>query len=105
VITKKDELGLCSSASIELYTILQAIHSMGIAQLNEVIHTDYKKIINVSNNPALLIKMGREANLPIIETILLLLSKSPMTTLRHVKAYGKKTKLKEKIAMGQHVRG
>ena len=95
ITTKGLELGLCSPASIELYTILQAIHSMEIAHLNGVIHTDYKKIVNVSNNSALLIKMGREANLPIIETILLLLSKNPMITLRHVKAHGKKTKLKE----------
>ena len=38
--TKGLELGLCSPASIELYTTIQVIHSMEIAQLNEVILTD-----------------------------------------------------------------
>ena len=37
--------------------------------------------------------MGREANLPVIETILLLLSKNLDISLSHVKAHGKKTKL------------
>jgi hypothetical protein len=39
--------------------------------------------------------MGRKANLPLFEIILLLLSKNPMISLEHVKAHGSKTKLAE----------
>ena len=91
--TKGLEFGLRFPASIELYTILQALHSMEMANMSEVIHTDYKKIVNVSKNPLLLNKMGRKANLPLFETILLLLSKNPLISLEHVKALGSKTKL------------
>ena len=93
--TKGLELGLRSPASIELYTILQALHTMEMANMSGVIHTDYKKIVSVSKNPLLLNKMGRKANLPLFEIILLLLSKNPMNSLEHVKAHGSKTKLAE----------
>jgi hypothetical protein len=43
ITTRGLELGLSSPASIELYTILQAIHLMEMANLSGVIHTDYKK--------------------------------------------------------------
>ena len=77
---------------------------MEMANLSGVIYTDYKKMVQVSKDPTLLSKMGREANLPVIETILLLLSKNLDISLSHVKAHGQKSKLLQwtRVQWGNH---
>ena len=58
-------LNLSLPASIELYTMLLALHCMEIGSLVGPVYTDYLKVVQVANNPTILAKMGRDSNLPL----------------------------------------
>jgi hypothetical protein len=81
-------LGLCSPSSIELYTIILAIHCMESAQLTGTVYTDYQKAARVANNPSLLHSMGREGDLPLFQYLIMQLNRNPRIRLEHVKAHG-----------------
>jgi len=55
--------------------------------MTEAIFTDYVEATRI-NNWAALRNMGRKANLPIYETIVSILEKSPGILIQHVKAHG-----------------
>jgi len=80
-------LGLCSSSSIELYTILMAIYCMESAQLSGTIYTDYHKAVRIANDPSLLHSMGRKGNPPLFQYLLPSLHRLPNVRLVHVKAH------------------
>ena len=106
IVTKDGpELGLLLPASIEIYTILLAVHCMEVASLTGTIYTDYIKAVQVANKPEILSKMGREANLPLFEYLLILLERNPGIALRHVKAHGdfKKNKKWTKPQWGNYL--
>ena len=88
ITTDGHRLGLSSPSSIEIYTILLAIHCMEVASLTGTIYTDFLKAVKVSKDPTLLAKMGREGNLPLLEYMIILLGRNPLITLTHVKAHG-----------------
>jgi hypothetical protein len=81
-------LHLSLPSSIELYTILLALHCMEVSSLVGTVYTDYIKAVKVANNPKLLTKMGREDNLPLYEYLLTLMARNPGIALQHVKAHG-----------------
>jgi len=81
-------LGLHSSSSIELYTIILAIHCMESVQLTGTINTDYQKAVRVADTPILLHSMGREGDLPLFQYLSLQLQRNPRIHLVHVKAHG-----------------
>jgi len=74
-VTKRNgpSLGLCSPSSIELYTILVAIHCMELAQLSGTIYSDYHKVVRIANDPTLLHSMGCEGDLPLFQYLIVLL--------------------------------
>jgi hypothetical protein len=61
---------------------------METCSLHGVIVTDFVKAVKVASDPTLLGKMGREGNLPLYESLLIMLARNPNISLRHVKAHG-----------------
>jgi len=60
IIVDGPSLELFLPSSIELYTIILAVHCTRFASLTGVIYTDFLKAVKLANDPTLLAKMGRE---------------------------------------------
>ena len=81
-------LNLTQPSSMELYSILLAVHLLSHSHLAGTIYTDFLEAVKVSKNPHTFRNMGRKANLPIYELLLHTLSRSPDIRLEFVKAHG-----------------
>jgi len=67
--------GMSLPSTMEIYTIILAIHCMESAFHTGTIYTDYQNAVRVANNPSLFHSMERKGNLPLFQYILIQLKR------------------------------
>ena len=82
------DIGIKLPSSIELYTILLAIHLLATSELKGCVYTDCIDAVHLYHYPIRIRNMGRKANFPLFEIIAQLLHDHPFIRLEHVKAHG-----------------
>ena len=89
-ITVEDgqDINITLPSSIELYSIILAIHILVQCKIRGTIYTDFSDAVHLYNTPHILRNMSRKANFPLYETIALMLKKNSQIRLVHVKAHG-----------------
>jgi hypothetical protein len=81
-------LNLSMPSSMELYSIILAVHLLIRSNKSGTIYTDYLEAVKVARNPHIFRNMGRKANLPLYELLIHALARSPTIRLEFVKAHG-----------------
>ena len=80
-------------SSIEIDSLLLELNCTEIVSLQGPVYMNYLKAVQVANDPALLAKMGREANHTLFEYLIVILARNPGISLLHVKDHGDSKKM------------